>query len=213
MLWPARRPPSAAQRLRAFAFLSLTVVGGASCVAWLGAQASIPSTDRPAGSPLARVVLVGDAGRPLEVDLDNCGGWPVESSTASCVADSGLFEQVEEEASRFPGRSLIVWLGDNVYEHGFPSNKEVTKACDTAAVDCVQRSILGRQVAVGQRAGAPALYQEITIGTRAVAMGPTDSAGRHCTSRVAQRQRRLACYQPTVAQVRYGGTCRCFGWL
>lgn len=66
-----------------------------------------------------RVVLIGDTG---EADVDN----PV----------LGLLELV---AGEFPERTLVVFLGDNVYPRGLPADEEVDADEERAAAEAVLR--------------------------------------------------------------------------
>ncbi|MCZ6657519.1 MAG: metallophosphoesterase [Gammaproteobacteria bacterium] len=71
-------------------------------------------TDTPSSIPdaalRARVILVGDAGRP----------------------HAGVLEGVGEWSTKFADKTAVVFLGDNVYEHGLPAGPAKT---EKAALD------------------------------------------------------------------------------
>lgn len=96
--------PLRATRFRA-ALILAAVLCMVSCVPARPYYAAL--TPQPAAHPVPqsvrqRVVLLGDAGAPAE------GGEPVLEALADTVAS-------------LPDRTLVVFLGDNIYERGLPS--------------------------------------------------------------------------------------------
>lgn len=68
-----------------------------------------PGQAAPEGSPLRyRLLLLGDAGAPRE--------------------DEPTLKVLTEWASRAPDRSMVIFLGDNVYDHGMPLENSPMRA-------------------------------------------------------------------------------------
>ena len=129
-----------------------------SCVATAGSEWTAQPEPRPTGIPSARLVLVGDAGLPLPEDTNSCGAEP---TTAADVAASvrNVFAQICLASRQLPDRTIVVWLGDNVYETGFPSRNELSKPGNPALrADCVQARTLERQLTVGREARVKSLF-------------------------------------------------------
>lgn len=96
------RPPATIRPLTTGILASLLIM--VSCVParpYYAARATQPATHPVPQGVRQRVVLLGDAGAPAE------GGEPVLEALADTVAS-------------VPDRTLVVFLGDNIYERGLP---------------------------------------------------------------------------------------------
>ncbi|HEV2129958.1 MAG TPA: metallophosphoesterase [Longimicrobiaceae bacterium] len=85
-----------------------------------------------------RVVLIGDAGDPRLVD-----------EMGRLVAREPVLTALEQWASELPDRTLVVFLGDNVYSSGLPPEGHPRR---------LELARLNAQVRVVQRSGARGLF-------------------------------------------------------
>lgn len=116
---------------RAIRDLGMYVVGLAACAGSGRPLLEVPATPPPPDSSalLTRVILIGDAGAP--------------------GPDDPVLRAMERDAARDPDRTLVIFLGDNIYPRGLPDVGDPTRR--------LAEEKLIRQLAPVARAGVRAI--------------------------------------------------------